>query len=173
MAHGEASRPLETTDGKSVDARVERGDRVLLTTDKPTQDLLREVLTVQRDILLALQGAYTLNLYPHSTIPTETAQGVPVRLVRGILTPTAPTAFSVGISSAIALAANPLRKGLVLVNTSGNVISLGFGTDAILASGVTLAAGASWTLSDADFTNLAVFAIASSGSSNLAIQEFI
>jgi hypothetical protein len=88
------------------------------------------------------------------------------------LTANAPAAASVGISSAQALAANANRKGLILINTSQNTISVAFGATAVLNSGITLDSGASWTMTDYTHTTAAVNAIAAAGSSNLAIQEF-
>lgn len=89
------------------------------------------------------------------------------------LTGSAPTAASVGITSAQALAANADRAGLVLVNTSDNTISIAFGANAaVLNSGITLLAGASWAMNEYQFSTAAVNAIASAVTSNLAIQEF-
>lgn len=89
------------------------------------------------------------------------------------LTASAPTQATVGTSSATAVPANPNRKGLVLINTSANTISLGFdGNAAVLNSGITL--GASWVYEMDPYLGStgAVTAIASVGGSNLAIQEY-
>lgn len=88
------------------------------------------------------------------------------------LTASSPTAATVGASSAQALASNSTRKGLVLVNTSANTISLAFGATAVLNSGITLDPGASFTMTTNTLSTAAVNAIASAASSNLAIQEF-
>ncbi len=88
------------------------------------------------------------------------------------MTPSDPTFATVGTSSASAIAGNNSRNGLVLVNTSNNVISLGFGDTAVLYSGVTLYPGGSYTMGDGNFSNQTVNAIASAAGSNLAIQEF-
>ena len=88
------------------------------------------------------------------------------------LTPAAPTATSVGITSASAVAANASRKGLVLTNTSGGTISLGFGSAAVLNSGITLSSGGSFEMDEYTFYAGAVYAIASGAASNLAIQEY-
>jgi len=64
------------------------------------------------------------------------------------------------------------RKGLTLVNTSGNTISLGLGAAAVLNSGITLLAGSSWSMDEYSFNLGAINAIASGAGSNLAIQEF-
>lgn len=81
-------------------------------------------------------------------------------------------AATVGVASAQILASNTNRKGLILVNTSNNVISLGFGSAAVLNSGVTLAAGGIFSMDEYSFSTAAVNAIASMATSNLAIQEY-
>lgn len=88
------------------------------------------------------------------------------------LTPTAPTAASVGVASAQAVAAAATRKGLILVNTSNARISLGFGAAAVLDSGVTLYPGGVFQMDSNCFDVGAVNAIASAAASNLAIQEY-
>lgn len=85
----------------------------------------------------------------------------------------APTFATVGVASATAVAANANRRGLVLVNTSANRISLGFGVPAVLDRGITLMAnGGTFNMAAFDFSTQAVNAIASAAGSNLAIQEF-
>lgn len=88
------------------------------------------------------------------------------------LTGSAPAAVSVGIASAEAVAANANRKGLLLVNTSANYISLAFGAAAVLYSGITLnpSGGAFW-MDEYSFTTAQVRAIASGAASNMAVQE--
>lgn len=88
------------------------------------------------------------------------------------LTPSSPTAATVGVASAQAVAANSNRKGLILVNTSVNTISIGLGATAVLNSGITLYPGGVFQMDEYCFDLGAVNAIASSASSNLAIQEF-
>lgn len=90
-----------------------------------------------------------------------------------LVTPASPSAASVGVASGSVLAANSNRKGLVLVNTSLNRISLGLGAAAVLDSGITLnPVGGTWVMDEYTFTTVEIFAIASGGGSNLAIQEF-
>lgn len=97
----------------------------------------------------------------------------PVSLTHSALTGASPTAASVGVASAEAVAANANRKGLVLVNVSSNVISLGFGAAAVLNSGITLnALGGAWTMNKETFTTQQVQAIAGGAASPLAVQEF-
>lgn len=89
-----------------------------------------------------------------------------------VLGATAPTSATVGVASAVAVAANPDRKGLVLVNVSSNRISLGLGYPAVLDNGITLAANGAFSMDDYTFTIAAVNAIASGAGSTLSIQEF-
>lgn len=89
------------------------------------------------------------------------------------LTPSAPAAATVGVTSAQAVAAAATRKGLVLTNTSANYISLGFGSTAVLYSGITLAPYGTFVMDEYTFDVGAVNAIASAASSNLAIQEYL
>lgn len=86
--------------------------------------------------------------------------------------PASPTAATVGVTTASAVSSNASRTGLVLTNTSGNIISLGLGAAAVLNSGITLFPYGSWTMDQFTFTTGAINAIASAASSNLAIQEF-
>lgn len=88
------------------------------------------------------------------------------------LTGASPTAVSIGTSSSVAVTANSNRKGLILVNTSSNNISLAFGTAAVLNSGITLTPNGSFNMDSFSYTTQEVRAIASAASSNLAIQEF-
>lgn len=100
------------------------------------------------------------------------ATSVPVSMGVTDLTPSAPTAASVGVASAQAVAAAATRKGLVLVNTSNARISLGFGSAAVLDSGITLYPGGVFEMDSNTFDVGAVNAIASAAASNLGIQEY-
>lgn len=85
----------------------------------------------------------------------------------------APTSASVGVASSVVLSSNQNRRGLVLVNTSANAISIAFDQAAVLNSGITLNAnGGSFTMNVQSFNQGAVNAIAAGAASNLAIQEF-
>ena len=88
------------------------------------------------------------------------------------LTASSPTFATVGVTSAEAVASNASRKGLILVNTSANTISLGFGATAVLNSGITLLPGGTFDMGTFDFTTGAVNAIASAASSNMSIQQY-
>ena len=100
------------------------------------------------------------------------ATAVPVSMGVTDLTPSSPTAATVGVASAQAVAAAATRKGLVLTNTSNARISLGFGSAAVLDSGITLYPGGVFEMDSNTFDVGAVNAIASAAASNLAIQEY-
>lgn len=110
-------------------------------------------------------------LSPNSPLPAGT-NTLGVISTKIALTSSSPTAATVGITSASAVASNANRKGLVLTNTSANKISFGIGTAAVLNSGITLFPGGTWVMDEFNFTTGAINAIASVASSNLAIQEF-
>jgi len=107
-------------------------------------------------------------------LQVDVLSGTITSVTKVALTFSAPTAASVGIVSAQALAANANRKGLFLVNTSTNYISIGLGSAAVLYSGITLSpSGGSFWMDEYSFTTSAVNAIASGAASNLAIQEMV
>lgn len=101
------------------------------------------------------------------------ASAVPVSMGVTDLTPSSPTAATVGVASAQAVAAAATRKGLVLVNTSNARISFGFGSAAVLDSGITLYPGGVFEMDSNTFDVGAVNAIASAAASNLSIQEYL
>lgn len=115
-------------------------------------------VTIATDDSVPVTGTLSLS----GTVSTKTA-----------LTASSPTAASVGVVSAQAVAAAATRKGLILVNTSTATISLGFGSAAVLYSGVTLKPGYAYNMAECDFHVGAVNAIASAAASNLAIQEYL
>ncbi len=88
------------------------------------------------------------------------------------LTAAAPDAATVGATSATVVTANASRTGLVLVNTSTAHISLGFGVDAVLDSGITLYPGGVFCMDEYSFSLDDVTAISSAISANLSIQEY-
>lgn len=88
------------------------------------------------------------------------------------LTASSPTAASVGVATAQALASNASRKGLILVNSSSNIISIGIGSAAVLNSGITLYPAGSFQMDEYCFATGAINAIASVAASSLSIQEF-
>lgn len=95
-----------------------------------------------------------------------------ISISKTALTPSSPTAATVGVTSAQVVATNSSRKGLILVNTSVNTISIGLGTTAVLNSGITLYPGGTFQMDEFCYTTGAVNAIASAASSNLSIQEY-
>lgn len=88
------------------------------------------------------------------------------------LTPSSKTAVSIGTSSTSAVSSNSSRKGLVLTNTSTNIMSFGLGESAILNQGITLYPGGTWQMDASTFTTVAINAVAGAGASVLAVQEF-
>lgn len=89
------------------------------------------------------------------------------------LTPSAPAVSVVGVASAEHVAAAATRKGLFLRNLSQARISLGFGSPAVLDSGITLYPRDSYQMNEYDFDLGAVNAIASAAASNMAIQQYL
>lgn len=88
------------------------------------------------------------------------------------IVPSAPAVFSVGVASAEAVAANASRKSLALTNVSNARISLGFGSPAVLDSGITLYPGGTFVMDEYLFDLGAVNAIASAAASSLGVQEY-
>ncbi len=88
------------------------------------------------------------------------------------LTPKNPGSVVIGIISSIIVRENVRRKGLILINTSMNRISLAFGTDAILDRGATLYPGGSFNMAENDFYSGDIYGIAAGVDSALSIQEF-
>lgn len=90
------------------------------------------------------------------------------------LTGSSPSAASVGITSGVVIAANTSRRGLVLINTSINIVSFNIvGGAAVLRSGITLYPGGVWEMDAYTFTTAGINGIASAASSNVALQELI
>jgi hypothetical protein len=88
------------------------------------------------------------------------------------LTPKAPISVLVGLTSSIVVYANVQRKGLIVINSSGNTISLGLGTDAVLYKGITLYPGGTFNMAEEDFYSGVIYGIAGAVNSQLSIQEF-
>jgi hypothetical protein len=88
------------------------------------------------------------------------------------LTPSSPSFATIGVASGAAVAANANRTGLALVNTSSARISLGFGSAAVLDSGITLYPGGTFVMDEFLFDKGTVNAIAASAASNLSFQEY-
>jgi len=119
-------------------------------------------INAKRELFVVQDTAANLNVTVTGTVSTKTA-----------LTASAPTFATVGVASAQAVAAAATRKGLILVNTSTATISLGFGSAAVLNSGVTLKPGYAYNMAEYDFHVGAVNAIASAAASNLSVQQYL
>lgn len=90
----------------------------------------------------------------------------------GALTPLAPATAVVGVASAQAVAKNPARTSLRIVNTSTTArVSLGLGQAAVLDSGLTLMPGGTWNMDSMDYTIESIFAIGSAAAT-LSVQQF-
>lgn len=96
-----------------------------------------------------------------------------VSQVNAALAASSPSTGSVGITSAQLVAANATRTGLVLINLSGNTVSFGIGTAAVLYSGISLTPNGVWEMDNNTFTKAAIYAIASGAASTVAVQEFV
>jgi hypothetical protein len=140
--------------------------------------------------VIALQASAAVSELPHkgTTIISPTGKAVTVTSggflrvetqstslatvnTKNILTPSSPTVVSVGVASGLAVAAS-LRTGLKLKNLSTSRISLGFTVAAVLDRGVTLYPLDIFDMSEYDYTQGIVNAIASAAASNLSIQEY-
>jgi hypothetical protein len=126
-------------------------------------------------------GTYTQGLYTDSMgqlrvlIENSVIVGNSVTVLQARVpqAPAAPGSATVTGSSSQVVAANAARTGLMLTNTSGDTISIGFGNAAVLFRGVTLQpSGGTFRMDGYTFTTDAVDAISSGTASNLGIQEF-
>ena len=86
-----------------------------------------------------------------------------------------PLSVAIGVASVAVVGANPLRSGLILINTSttGQIIYLGLeGALAVVGSGITLWPGDGWTMDRYSYMDGAINGIASAAAGSMAIQEF-
>ena len=82
------------------------------------------------------------------------------------------TFATVGVASALALAANANRKYAIFVNDSANIIYLGLGAAAVVGSGIRLNAnGGSYEINWQNLYTGEIYAIAGGAGSNLSIIE--
>lgn len=88
------------------------------------------------------------------------------------LTANAPGSATIATTSALFLAANASRKGLIVTNLSTQIECFAIGTAAILNSGICLFPGSVWNMKENDFTVGAINAIAGAASSASSYQEF-
>ena len=85
--------------------------------------------------------------------------------------PKTPTSYTATGSSSLMVAANPIRKGLVVINLGASNVSFGCGTTAVLNSGITLIPNGTWVMDQQTFSQADINVI-SGGSCNLSIQEY-
>lgn len=92
----------------------------------------------------------------------------------GSISASAPANVLVGASSALAVAQNLGRVGLIITNVSSSTMYLGLGGQtAVLQKGITLNPnGGVWFMDDYTYNNEQVNAIAHSAGNILCIQEF-
>jgi hypothetical protein len=88
------------------------------------------------------------------------------------LSPKAPKSVLLAITSMVVVDENIRRKGLIIINGSGNRISLAFGVDAILDKGIILYPGGTFNMGEEDFYSGTIYGIAAVVDSLLSIQEF-
>ena len=128
------------------------------------------------------QGSFRLQVIHRITAPSgdvvensdqvvSTNHAQIVRVAPGSFNPLAPATASVTSSSAQVIAANALRKNLIVMNLGSVNVSFGLGSTAINNGGITLTPNGTWVMDTFTFTTAAINAICSS-SSTLAIQEY-
>jgi hypothetical protein len=92
-------------------------------------------------------------------------------MMQGLGTANAPTSATVGSSDGIVLAANAIRKKLVVFNLGAVTVFFGDGQPAVMNSGIVLLPNGTWVMDRYTFTQNAIHAICAS-SGLLAIQEY-
>lgn len=89
------------------------------------------------------------------------------------LTPSVAATVTAGVASGVLVTGNATRKGLIVINTSANRISLNLlNATAVLGAGITLYPGWIWEMDQFSFTINAINVIASAASSTISVQEF-
>lgn len=84
----------------------------------------------------------------------------------------ADSTVSVDTSSETVLAANTSRKSLYITNTSTTArVSLNITDAAVLDQGITLIPGATWQMTQEDFTTAAITGIASAAATVVSVME--
>lgn len=162
-----------------IESATQKNLKVILTATGYNSVILpwdSDAVATTRNTLFTSTGLFGYNGVTWDRLRGDMTYGLDVDVTRtapNSTTGSAPTAASVGIASAAAVAANANRKGLVLVNTSANSISIAFGANAaILNSGITLnPTGGTFVMDTFTFSTAAINAIAGGAASNLAIQE--
>jgi len=80
---------------------------------------------------------------------------------------------SVAATTTAVLAASGGRVGIILANDSDETIYLGFGSAAVLNEGTPIPSASALVLDNTLMTTLAINAISTNGSKNLAYTEFL
>lgn len=128
-----------------------------------------EPVTVDGEVALSAGTLTALETIQVGNFPASQ----PTTITKQDLAAAAPDDHTVTTSSTEAVAANANRKGCIIINVGTVKVSLGLdGNAAVLNKGITLGANGAWTMGEYDFTTGAVTAIADTGGSTLAIQEF-
>lgn len=89
------------------------------------------------------------------------------------LSPKPPISVMLGVVSSVVVSEDVQRKGLILINGSGDRISLGLGVNAILDKGIILYPGGVFNMAEEDFYSGVIYGIAAVADSLLSIQEFV
>ena len=96
-----------------------------------------------------------------------------MNIFSGTINASSPANALATTSTAEVVAANNNRQGLIITNLSTGTVYLGLGADAVLKSGIVLLPeGGAWAMSEYEFYNGAINAIAHATGSILSIQEF-
>lgn len=112
---------------------------------------------------VAADPALVVAISPNNTISVSS---------RITLTANAAASVTVAATTTALVASNANRKGLIVTNLSVNTVSIGIGASAVLNTGITLYPGGVWYMDAYSFSTSAINAIASAGSSAVAVQEF-
>lgn len=162
--------------GAATSANQTNGTQRTLITDlvgnlQPSGDSATRVIFVRPS-----DGTNNSVIKAASTIPVLTDPAIVVTQSPNyiLLTASAPSSATVGVTAATAVTLPSNLKGAAFVNTSANAISLALGGGtAVLNSGITLTAnGGSFLMTSDLLVTGIVSAIASAASSNLSIQVF-
>lgn len=94
-----------------------------------------------------------------------------VATVRTSLT-AAHSKVNVGTSTTVVLASAGTRKGCVITNVGANRVTLNFGGDAVLDTGLTLMPGATFTMGEYDFSTAAINGIAATAATDVSVVQF-
>lgn len=117
------------------------------------------------------------NLIVNPTLAGDGATDTSLQQIKDVLRPATPRpggplSVSVGTSSVQIIGANGNRKGLVITNISGAVVSFGLGMSATINQGITLNPSGIWEMDAYTYTNGPIYAVAGAASSTVTIQEF-